>query len=73
MDLSKLKDDRVVAEWPFVQADAGEKAVLRVDVGDWSLANEIRAEIYLPGGVDGLIVCSLTNKTPAKCQHLGVS
>ncbi|MSS72415.1 MAG: alginate lyase family protein [Candidatus Latescibacteria bacterium] len=63
MDLSKLKDDLVVEEWVAVAGEAGEKVELPTETGDWTRANEIRAEIYLPPGADGWIVCSLTNQT----------
>lgn len=63
MDLSKLKDDLVTGEWVVAAAEAGEKVELPADPCAWSRANEIRAEIYLPPGADGWIVCSLANQT----------
>ena len=34
---------------------------LPMDAGDWSVANEIRAEVFLPADADGQIVCALTS------------
>ena len=61
MDLSIFEDDAIVAEWTLSTAEQGERAGLPLDVGDWGLANEIRAEIFLPEGVDDQIRCTLTS------------
>lgn len=61
MDLSKFQDDAVASEWMLSEAEQGENVTLPLDVGDWGLANEIRADIYLPEGVDDQIYCTLTS------------
>jgi len=59
MDLTRLADDRVVKEWLAVSTEAQEHLDIPVDVADWSLVNEIRAEIELPPGAGGQILFSM--------------
>jgi hypothetical protein len=59
MDLTKLTDDRILNEWTAVAGESGERIEIPVDVGDWSLLNEIRAEICLPPDADGQILFTL--------------
>ena len=61
MDLNKYTDDRVVSEWILGDSEGDEYVDLPTDVGEWNSANEIRAEIYLPDGVDGQILSMLTS------------
>ena len=61
MDLGKFEDDRVVSEWILVKEEHTERVDLPTEIGDWNKGNEIRAEIYMPGGVDGQITSSLTS------------
>lgn len=61
MDLSMFEDDAIVSEWTLSTGEQGEQIDLPLDAGDWSLANEIRAEIFLPEGVDDQIRCTLTS------------
>ena len=61
MDLTMFEDDAIVSEWALSTAGQGERASLPMNVGDWGLANEIRAEIFLPEGVDDQIRCTLTS------------
>jgi hypothetical protein len=61
MDLSKYTDDRVVSEWILVEPENTEHVDLPTDIGNWNSANEIRAEIFLPDGVDGQIYSMLTS------------
>ena len=61
MDLTMFEDDAIVSEWTLSTAGQGERASLPMNVGDWGLANEIRAEIFLPEGVDDQIRCTLTS------------
>lgn len=61
MDLSMFVDDAIVSEWTLSTGEQGEQIDLPLDAGDWSLANEIRAEIFLPEGVDDQIRCTLTS------------
>lgn len=61
MDLSKFQDDTILAEWLLSEAEQGENTDLSREIGDWSRANEIRAEIFLPDNVDDQIYCTLTS------------
>ena len=61
MDLSMFQDDAIVAEWTLSEVEQGEQIDLPLEAGDWSRANEIRAEICLPEGVDDQIYCTLTS------------
>ena len=61
MDLTMFEDDAIVSEWTLSTAGQGERARLPMDASDWGLANEIRAEIFLPEGVDDQIRCTLTS------------
>ena len=61
MDLSKFHDDTILAEWMLSEAEQGEHIDLPMEIGDWSRANEIRAEIFLPDNVDDQIYCTLTS------------
>ena len=60
MNLSQFHDDRILSEWTLFADETGESLPLTTDAGDWSLANELRAEIYLPPSADGQITCTLT-------------
>ncbi len=73
MDLSKFQDDTILSEWTLVEAEQGEHADLPMDSDDWSRANELRAEIFLPDGVDGQIYCTLTsgNRTEGMSEDDG--
>jgi len=62
MDLSLFCDDEIREEWMLFGDEAGERLDFKADIGNWTVANEIRAEIYLPAGVDGQIVCTLTSE-----------
>ena len=61
MDFSMFQDDAIVAEWTLSEVEQGEQIDLPLEAGDWSRANEIRAEIFLPEGVDDQIYCTLTS------------
>ena len=61
MDLSKFQDDTILAEWMLSETEQGEHTDLSMEIGDWNLANEIRAEIFLPHNVDDQIYCTLTS------------
>ncbi|MDA0748552.1 MAG: alginate lyase family protein, partial [bacterium] len=61
MDLSLFRDDRILTEWPLVDAEHEARIDLPMDIGDWTCANELRADIYLPPGVDGQITCTLSS------------
>lgn len=61
MDLSKYQDDTILAEWILSEAEQDEQADLPMEIGDWSRANEIRAEIFLPHNIDDQIYCTLTS------------
>ncbi len=62
MDLSKFQDDTILAEWMLSETEQGEHTDLSMEIGDWNLANEIRAEIFLPQNVDDQIYCTLTSE-----------
>lgn len=61
MDLSQFQDDTILAEWMLSETERGEHTDLSMEIGDWSRANEIRAEIFLPDNVDDQIYCTLTS------------
>ena len=61
MDLAKFQDDTIRAEWPLAEIERGEQVDIPMHIGDWSRANEIRAEIFLPRNADGQIYCTLTS------------
>ncbi|MBT4496470.1 MAG: hypothetical protein HOC74_02040, partial [Gemmatimonadetes bacterium] len=61
MDLSKLTDDRIISEWLLHEAETEGRIDLPMDIGDWSVANEIRAEILLPPDIDAWIAGSMTS------------
>lgn len=73
MDLSKFQDDAIESEWMLSDAEQDEHVTLPLDVGDWGLANEIRADIFLPDGVDDQIYCTLTsgNRTEGMSEDDG--
>ena len=61
MDLSKFQDDAIESEWTLLKVEQGDHVKLPMEAGDWSRANEIRADIFLPEGVDDQIYCTLTS------------
>ncbi len=61
MDTSRLADDLVRSEWLLHEPEAEGQLDLPMDIGDWFVANEIRAEVYLPADIDAWIVSSLTS------------
>ncbi len=58
LDHSKFQDDTILSEWILSEAEQGEHTDLSMKIGDWSRANEIRAEIFLPDNVDDQIYCT---------------
>ena len=61
MDLTMFEDDAIVSEWTLSRGEQTGQIDLPLNAGDWGLANEIRAEIFLPEGVDDQIYCTLTS------------
>ncbi len=61
MNLSLFQDDKVLSEWTLLTAESGETLDVPMGNGDWARGNELRADIYLPTGADGQIVCTLTS------------
>ncbi len=61
MDLSKFQDDTIISAWMLSEYEQSEHADLSMESGDWSCADEIRAEIFLPDNVDDQIYCTLTS------------
>ncbi|MCY3764153.1 MAG: alginate lyase family protein [Gemmatimonadetes bacterium] len=61
MDLAKLEDDSIISEQLLVESEHEENVDLSVDAGDWRRVNEVRAEVYLPPGANGLLWCRLTS------------
>ena len=55
MDVSKLRDDRVVEQWLLSETEVEARIEIPAHTGDWQKGNEIRAEIYLPPGVIGAL------------------
>lgn len=61
MDLAKFEDDTIVSEQLLVESEHEENVDLPMDSGDWRRVNEVRAEVYLPPGANGLLWCRLTS------------
>ncbi len=61
MDLAKFEDDTVISEQLLIESEREENVDLPVDSGDWQRVNEIRAEVFLPPGANGLLWCRLTS------------
>jgi hypothetical protein len=61
MDLTKFEDDRVISERQIIDSEGGPDVALPIQQGDLEGIDEIRAEVFLPEGADGLIHGNLTS------------